>query len=94
MMIEALTREATALRVTIMIGHTGRYFEIKRAVEPLRMCQLNKDNTCTDLFYLVVNTRMAPAFISRLPLTADIAVDSSRLTGFWIIARMSLNKLT
>lgn len=47
-MTEALTREATALRVTIMIGHTGRYFEIKRADEPLRMCQLNKGNLCTE----------------------------------------------
>lgn len=47
LMTEALTREATALRVTIMIGHTGRYFEIKRADDPLRMCQSNKRNICT-----------------------------------------------
>lgn len=36
---EALTREAEALRVTMMIGHTGRYFEIKRADKPLPHCQ-------------------------------------------------------
>ena len=29
------TREAVALRVTMMIGHTGRYFEIIRAELPL-----------------------------------------------------------
>lgn len=29
------TREAVSLRVTIRIGHTGRYFEIRRAVVPL-----------------------------------------------------------
>jgi len=31
----ALTREAVALRVTMMMGHTGRYFETRRAVVPL-----------------------------------------------------------
>jgi len=30
-----LTREAAALRVTMMIGHTGLYFETMRADEPL-----------------------------------------------------------
>lgn len=30
-----LTREARALRVTMMIGHTGLYFAIRRAVSPL-----------------------------------------------------------
>lgn len=31
-----LTREAVGLRVTMMIGHMGRYFEIRRAEKPLR----------------------------------------------------------
>ena len=31
-----LTRDAVALRVTIMIGQTGRYFEMRRADLPLR----------------------------------------------------------
>lgn len=34
-----LTREAVGLRVTMMIGHMGRYFEIRRAEEPLRQGQ-------------------------------------------------------
>lgn len=29
------TREAIALRLTMMIGHTGRYLETRRAVVPL-----------------------------------------------------------
>lgn len=33
-----LTREAVALRVTIMMGQTGRYLEIKRADSPLWGC--------------------------------------------------------
>ena len=32
-----LTRDARAFLVTIMIGHTGRYFAIKRAVLPLTL---------------------------------------------------------
>ena len=32
-----LTRAARALRVTMMMGQTGRYFEIRRAVFPLTM---------------------------------------------------------
>ena len=32
--------------------------------------------------HLVVRTRIAPAFISKLALTADMATDSSILTGF------------
>lgn len=34
-----LTREAVGLRVTMMIGHIGRYFEIRRAENPLRQDQ-------------------------------------------------------
>jgi hypothetical protein len=37
------TREAIALRLTMMIGHTGRYLETRRAVVPLRIvsdCQI------------------------------------------------------
>jgi len=30
-----LTREAVGLRVTMMIGQIGRYFEIRRAEDPL-----------------------------------------------------------
>lgn len=34
-----LTRAAVGLRVTMMIGQMGRYFEIRRAEEPLRQGQ-------------------------------------------------------
>lgn len=34
-----ITREAVGLRVTMTIGHMGRYFEIRRAEEPLRQGQ-------------------------------------------------------
>ena len=33
------TRDAVALRVTIMMGHTGRYLETKRADSPLHQSQ-------------------------------------------------------
>lgn len=32
----AITRDAVALRVTMMMGHTGRYLETKRADSPLQ----------------------------------------------------------
>lgn len=32
---DQITRDAVALRVTMMMGHTGRYFETKRADSPL-----------------------------------------------------------
>ena len=60
----ALTREAVALRVTMMMGQTGRYLDRRRAVLPL-----------------VVRTTMAPAFSSRLALTAAMAMDSEVSVG-------------
>jgi hypothetical protein len=78
--VNSHTLEAVGLRVTIMIGQPGRYFEIRRADRPLaRLDQHIRIET--DTSYLVVNTRMAPAFNSKLALTAAIAQDSSVSVG-------------
>lgn len=47
---QARTFAAFALRVTMMIGHTGRYLETKRAVVPLHLvstseCSMNGSRT-------------------------------------------------
>ena len=95
--VEAPTRAAVALRVTIMIGQTGRYFEMRRADWPLFRRQSSPTRTVSridKIAHLVVRTRIAPALSSKLALTADWAVDSTRLTGRLTVSRNSLNRLT
>lgn len=76
--IIVLTRDAAALRVTMMIGQIGRYLDSRRAEEPL--FQLVSNTACISNrvdCHLVVRTRMAPALSSILELTADVAVAST-----------------
>jgi hypothetical protein len=70
-----LTLEAEALRVTMMMGHTGRYLETRRAVVPLMHVNIRstEQKILRHKTYLVVKTKIAPAFCSRLALTAAIA---------------------
>jgi hypothetical protein len=71
-----LTLEAIALRVTMMMGHTGRYLETRRAVVPLEHISIYHIHTAQPLdgaTHLVVRTKIAPAFCSRLALTAAMA---------------------
>ena len=90
-----LTRAAVALRVTMIIGQIGRYLEIKRAEWPLFKVLISGLNiSLKRITHLVVRTRIAPALSSRLALTAEVAVDSRRLTGRLTVARSSLNRLT
>lgn len=73
-----LTRDAVALRVTMMIGQIGRYLERSRAEEPLLQSVFKKDHKSNRMdCHLVVSTRMAPALSSILELTADVAVAST-----------------
>ncbi len=44
----AFTRDAVALRVTMMMGHTGRYFETKRADSPLSQYQHSAPHVIAD----------------------------------------------
>lgn len=70
-----LTLDAVALRVTMMIGQTGRYLETSRAVVPLRHVSITSREHRTDKrkTHLVVRTKIAPAFCSKLALTAAMA---------------------
>src|SRR5690242_10467602 len=70
------TRDAIALRVTIIMGQTGRYLETRRAVVPLMHVSITFPlYRCASIVetHLVVKTRMAPAFCSKLALTAAMA---------------------
>ena len=93
-LLRILTRAAVAFRVTMMIGQIGRYFEIRRADWPLKLISEEQHQAIVGTANLVVRTRIAPALISMLLLTADMATDSNMLIGLPVAARMSLNKLT
>lgn len=76
--MDILTREAVALRVTMMIGQMGRYFESMRAEDPLSLlASPSGHHNGMKSSYLVVRTRIAPALSSMLELTADVAVAST-----------------
>lgn len=94
-----LTRAAVGLRVTMIIGQIGRYLETRRADWPLHIVSVKRIpkgavSQQEGPTHLVVRTRIAPALSSRLALTADCAVDSTRLTGRLAVSRSSLKRLT
>jgi len=89
-----LTREATGLRETMMMGQTGRYLEIMRAVFPL--CYVSKcprEARQERMTNLLVRTTIAPALSSRLALTAAMAMDSTVSVGRGARLRSSSNTL-
>ena len=87
-----LTLEATGLRETMRIGQTGRYLERRRAVLPLSTSETPYSERQRKT-YLVVKTTMAPALISRLALTAAMAMDSVVSHGRGQRLRSSSNTL-
>jgi hypothetical protein len=88
-----LTLAAISLRVTMMMGQTGRYLETRRAVVPLMLVRIYT-YTSYRASYLVVKTRIAPAFCSRLALTAAMAHVSVVGHGTGASFRSSSNALT
>jgi hypothetical protein len=92
---QLLTRDGVEERVTMRIGHIGRYFEIKRADLPLETISFKERKGDRDRdAYLVVKTRIAPALSSKLELTAAIAHASTVSAGRGARLRSSSKWLT